>query len=164
MEIINIDKYFIQIESMYTQGVGGFHMISSDKSNIEILRMELLKNIKYVEYTVECGFGYLCGWVFYENIYRVIDIKQIVDEDYKYYKYTLAPILNCEYEPDKCKVKNLKKVNWDKKIKKKDFITYEYKFMEEDYVYNTINMEYEIMNINNFNILGDQIVHKKLNK
>lgn len=27
----NIDKYFIKIESMYAQGVGGFHIISSNK-------------------------------------------------------------------------------------------------------------------------------------
>ena len=109
METNNIDKYFIQMESMYTQSVGGFHMISSNKSNVEMLRMELLKDIKYVEYTDGCWSGDLCGWVFYENIYCVIDIEQIDDEDYKYYKYTLATILSCEYEHDKCKVNNLKK-------------------------------------------------------
>ena len=42
------------MESMYTQSVGGFHMISSNKSNVEMLRMELLKDIKYVEYTDGC--------------------------------------------------------------------------------------------------------------
>ena len=43
----NINKYFIEIESIYTQGVGGFQMISSDKDAVQMLRFELLKNIKY---------------------------------------------------------------------------------------------------------------------
>ena len=36
--------------------------------------------------------------------------------------------------------------------------------MEEDYVYNSISKEYKIMNINNFNMLGDKIMYKKMNK
>jgi len=37
-----MDKYYIDIETMYTQGTGSYYMISPDKTNIEMLRMELL--------------------------------------------------------------------------------------------------------------------------
>ena len=68
----------------------------------------------------------------------------------------MFPIHSYKYEPDKSIVKNLKKVIWNKKINNKNFDVREYEFMEENLVYNTISKDYSIMNINNFNILGDQ--------
>lgn len=149
----NINKYFIEIESMYTQGVGGFQMISSDKDAVQMLRFELLKNIKNVEYISENDKDRMCGWEFYENIYKIVNIEKIDECDSK---YTLFPIHDHTYIPSKSKVKNLKKVNWDKKINKKNNIICEDKFMVENLVYNTMDDTYCIMDINNFNILGDQ--------
>jgi hypothetical protein len=160
MEIDNkVNKYFIRIESMYTQGVGDFYMISSNKTSIEMLRMELLKNIKYIEYTCVVD-GDLCGWVFYEDIYKIISVKPLDD---KYNEYTLYLIHSHEYEPSKCKVKNIKKINWNKTINKKYVVTRENEIMKEDFVYNTISNEYDIINIHNFNILGDIKIQKNMN-
>lgn len=52
-------------------------------------------------------------------------------------------------------LKNLKKLIGIKNIKNKDFVSFENKFMEEDLVYNSISEDYDIININNFNILVD---------
>ena len=148
------NKYLIEIESMYGEGVGNYYMISSDKMYIEMLRLELLKNIKSVEYTHDDGN--LCGWLFYENIYNIINVKKKTDENYE---YTLSHVHDYVYEPHKSKVKNLKKINWNKKINKKHFTIHKNFLMEENLVYNTINTEYDIININNFNILGDKKKH-----
>ena len=84
MDHNNINKYFISIKTIHlSQCLGSFHMMSSNKTNIEMLRMELFKEIKYIEHTDGYGIGNLCGWIFYENIYEVISIKQFDEEFYK---------------------------------------------------------------------------------
>jgi len=152
-------KYYITIEPLYTQGTGGYIMTSSSKESIEMLRFELLKLIKRVEYTDGCGVG-LYGWEFYENIYRIIDVKHLNDDNSNTdCEYILAPIHSREYIPDNRKINNFKKINWNKRIAKKDYVKIDTQFMEEDLVYNYISENYDIININNFNILGDVKKH-----
>lgn len=50
-----MDKYYIDIETMYTQGTGCYYMISSDKTNIEMLRMELLKKLNILNILMVAG-------------------------------------------------------------------------------------------------------------
>jgi len=148
MENNNIDKYYIHIEPMFTQGVGGYHMVTSDITNAEVFRQELLKYKNYVEHNHNEN---TCGWVFYEYIYKIIDIKQMIDGDYQ---YVLMPIHEYEYEPDKQKFYKLKKVNWKKKIVKSKIETREEEnLLKFDHIYNTITERWNNIALKEFNIL-----------
>lgn len=139
-------KYFICLEPLYTQGVGEFYMITTDKNYGEIFRQELLK---YKNYIVDT-FNDLVGWIFYENIYKIINITQVDDD---VYEYTLEEIHSYEYEPSKYNNSKMKKVKWEKKIKNKNYITRDDKLLKENYVYNTINSNVSEINLISFNIL-----------
>ena len=146
----NTDKYFIEIEPMYTEGVGGYHMVASDIRNAEIFRQELLKYKNDVEHMKE-DCGNMCGWVFYEYVYKIIDIKKIDDDKYE---YKLFKLHEYEYEPDKVKFYKLKKVNWKKKIIKSKIKTREEcELLKLDHVYNTITTKWNNIALKNFNIL-----------
>ena len=91
--------------------------------------------------------GDLCGWVFYENIYKIINIVKIDDENYE---YILSEIHNHEYEPYKYNNSKLKKINW-KKINKNYYTRDVNKLLIENYVYNSIG--YKEKELKDFNIL-----------
>lgn len=146
----NTDKYYIYIEPMYTEGVGGYHMVASDIRNAEIFRQELLKYKNDVESMYDKR-EQMCGWVFYEYVYKIVDIKQIDDEEYE---YKLFPLHEYEYYPDKEKFYKLKKVNWKKKIIKSKIETREEcELLKLDHVYNTITDEWNNIALKDFNIL-----------
>lgn len=146
----NTDKYFIEIEPMYCEGVGGYRMVASNIRKAEIFRQELLKYKNDVEHGCNKNED-MCGYVFYEYVYKIVDIKQINDDEYE---YKLFPLHEYEYEPDKVKFYKLKKVNWKKKIIKSKIETKEEcELLKLDHVYNTITNEWHNIALKDFNIL-----------
>lgn len=143
----NTLKYLISLEPMYTQGVGNFFMITSNKYFGEIFRQEIFKYKNHIVNTEND----LCGWVFYENIYKVLSIKQLNDEEFE---YALEEIHSYEYEPNKHNDSKIKKVNWKKCIKNKNCSEHNYnKLLKENYVYNSIDDKISEINLKYFNML-----------
>ena len=150
MKDINDDKYLIHIEPMYTEGVGGYYMVTTNITNAEIFRQELLKYKNNIEHTWDKNEK-MCGWIFYEYIYKIIDIKQTNDNEYE---YVLVLLHKCEYEPSKQKFYKLKNVNWKKKISKSKIETRnENVLLKLNYVYNTVTDKWNNVALKKFNIL-----------
>ena len=100
--------YLIQIEPVYNQATGYYHMITNNINNANIFRQELLKYKNFLLDMNNYENNDLSNWIFSETIYVITNKTKT-----HYDGYCIASNI---YTIDK--FDKLKQINWEKKPSK----------------------------------------------